>query len=78
MAQLQRVGIYAEIDYTAKSLKSQLRRANKLKARYTLVLGDTELEQGRAELKDMDQSEARPIDLGRLIETMQQLAPTAA
>lgn len=78
MTQLQRAGIYAEMDYAAKSLKSQLRRANKLAARYTLVLGEAELERGCAELKDMDQSKTQQVELGALIETMQQLAQTAA
>lgn len=78
MIQLQKAGISAEMDYAAKSLKSQLRRANKLKARYTLLLGDTELARGSAELKDMDQSETRQVELKGLIETMQQLASIAA
>ncbi len=39
-------GIRAELDYEGKSLKSQMRRANKLKARYALILGGEELKTG--------------------------------
>jgi len=37
----------------AKSLKSQMRRADKLKARSVLIVGDDELRKGRAVLRDM-------------------------
>ena len=37
-----------------RSLKAQLKYANKLAARYTMVVGDAELEAGKARLKDMD------------------------
>jgi histidyl-tRNA synthetase len=53
MCLLQRDGISVEIDYEGKSLKSQLRRADKFNSRYTLIIGDDELTQGRGQLKNM-------------------------
>lgn len=53
-AKLQRLGISAEIDYVGKSLKSQMRRADKLHARQVLIIGEDELRSGIAQLKDMD------------------------
>lgn len=53
MTLLQRQGARVEIDYEGKSLKSQMRRADKLNARYTLVLGEDELASGRGMLKTM-------------------------
>ncbi len=54
MTQLQKQGIRVELDYEGKSLKSQMRRADKLAARYSLVLGDDELVSNTIQLKRMD------------------------
>jgi histidyl-tRNA synthetase len=42
------------MDYEGKSLKSQMRRADKLKARYSVVIGENELATGRASFKRME------------------------
>jgi histidyl-tRNA synthetase len=54
MTLLQRQGFRVEIDYEGKSLKSQMRRADKFKARYTLIIGEDELVTGSGMLKAMD------------------------
>ncbi|GFO60819.1 histidine--tRNA ligase [Geomonas silvestris] len=54
MSALQRLGAAVEIDYEGKSLKSQMRRADKFKSRFTLIIGGDELARGTAPLKDMD------------------------
>jgi len=54
MSRLQRLGVSVEIDYEGKSLKSQMRRADKFKVRYTLIIGEDELAKGTAALKEMD------------------------
>jgi histidyl-tRNA synthetase len=77
MSQLQRTGIRAEIDYQGKSLKSQMRRANKLAARYSLVLGERELQSGEADLKDMDQSSQQKVVLSELVGLMGLLRASA-
>ena len=41
------------MDYEGKSLKSQMRRADKLKARYSVVIGGNEVASGRAFFKRM-------------------------
>ena len=50
---LRRAGIYAECDVVGRSLKAQMKYANKLGAEYTLILGDTEVESGKAQLRNM-------------------------
>ncbi|MFZ4859630.1 MAG: histidine--tRNA ligase [Desulfuromonadaceae bacterium] len=50
---LLKSGVRVEMDYEGKSLKSQMRRADKLKARYSVVIGDTEVATGRASFKRM-------------------------
>jgi histidyl-tRNA synthetase len=46
-------GVRVEMDYEGKSLKSQMRRADKLKARYSVVIGENEVATGRASFKRM-------------------------
>lgn len=50
---LLKSGVRVEMDYEGKSLKSQMRRADKLKARYSVVIGGNEVESGRASFKRM-------------------------
>ena len=54
MSALQRAGLAVEIDYEGKSLKSQMRRADKFNSRFSLIIGGDELARGTAPLKDMD------------------------
>ena len=60
---LQRQGVSVEIDYEGKSLKSQMRRADKFNSRFTLIVGEEELAKGRVILKDMDRGEQEETEL---------------
>jgi histidyl-tRNA synthetase len=66
LTRLQRQGILAEMEYTGKSLKAQLRRADKLKTRRVLILGGDELERGVAQLRYMDESRQEEVSLDGL------------
>ncbi len=59
-------GIYAECDISARSLKAQMKYADKLGAKYTLIIGDSELESGKAQLKNMEKSEQREIEIDNI------------
>jgi histidyl-tRNA synthetase len=63
MTRLQRIGVSVEIDYEGKSLKSQMRRADKLNSRFTLIIGEDELAKGRANLKNMDAGTQEEVTL---------------
>lgn len=52
-SELQRAGISVEFDYEGKSMKSQMRRADKLSCNFTLIIGEAELASGVAPLKEM-------------------------
>ncbi|NOQ41728.1 MAG: histidine--tRNA ligase [Desulfuromusa sp.] len=67
MSQLQTAGVRAEMDYMGKSLKAQMRRANKLNATFTLILGEEELQSGQAQLKDMADSSQSTVALDTLV-----------
>lgn len=54
--QLRAEGFAVERDLMGRSLKAQMKSADRIDARYTLVLGDEELLNGSAVLKRMDKS----------------------
>lgn len=53
----------AECDTVGRSLKAQMKYADKIGARYTLVVGDDELASGTARLKDMATGETEDVTL---------------
>lgn len=66
--ELRRDGVIALTDVSARSLKAQMKFANKKNALFTLVLGDSEIETARAKAKNMDTGEETEVDLTRLNE----------
>jgi histidyl-tRNA synthetase len=52
-----------ELDYTQRSVKAQMREANRLNAKYTLILGGEEYERGEIVLKDMKLGEQKIFKL---------------
>lgn len=70
MSKLQHAGIRTEMDYQGRSLKAQMRRANKLHAVYTLILGDDELQSGQVQLKNMTDSSQTTVALESLAQVL--------
>jgi len=50
---LRKTGVSAAMDYSGRSLKAQMKQAGRLGAPFTLIVGDKELEQKSAVLRDM-------------------------
>ena len=67
VADLREKGIRAEKDYLGRSLKAQLKYANKLKAEYTVVIGGEEVENKMFNLKNMDSGETKTVDFDGLV-----------
>jgi histidyl-tRNA synthetase len=63
-------GIETEMDYSGKSLKSQMKRADRLSSHYTLMLGDREIMEGKAELRNMKKGTQETLGLKNLEETI--------
>jgi histidyl-tRNA synthetase len=61
--ELSRSGIRTEMDFSGRSLKALMKRANRLNARFALIVGEAELENGSAVLRDMTNSEQVEIPL---------------
>ena len=66
VASLRRQGITAECDIVGRSLKAQMKYADKIGATYTLMLGDSEIESGKANVKHMKDSTQTEIALDEL------------
>jgi len=60
---LRKKGCWAERDLCGRSIKAQMKYANKLNAAYSMVLGDDEIANQKAELKNMADGTSRTISL---------------
>ena len=52
------------MDYSDKSLKSQMKRADKLNSSYTLIFGDKEIDEKRLELRNMQTKDQQAVAFG--------------
>jgi histidyl-tRNA synthetase len=59
-------GLRIELDYLGRSVKAQMREANRLEARYSVVIGETELHTQKAKLKNMHTGEESSVNLDEL------------
>ena len=57
----RRSGVFAECDIVGRSLKAQMKYANKIGAKYTLIVGDSEMETGKAQLRNMESGEQTEV-----------------
>lgn len=63
-------GWKAEADFAGRSLKAQLKTADKLGARYAAVFGEDELKEGSVLLKCMETSEQKKIQADQLLDVL--------
>ncbi len=68
--ELRDEGYKTETDICGRGLKAQMKYANKIGAKFTLVLGDNEVESGKASLKNMSNSSEKEINLNELTEEL--------
>ncbi len=61
---LRNEGFFVEYDLIGRGLKAQMKYADKIGARFVIVLGSDELDSGKARLKNMRSGEQTDIDLG--------------
>jgi histidyl-tRNA synthetase len=62
-AKMREFGYFAEYDLMGRGLKAQMKYANKIGAAFTMVLGDNELSEGKAKLKEMESGEESELRL---------------
>jgi histidyl-tRNA synthetase len=71
--QLRGLGLEAEMDYEGRSLKSQMRRADKSGARYVIILGEDEMVRREIQLRDMLNKTQRILPLDDVVNELKQL-----
>mgnify|MGYP000363208592 FL=1 len=67
---LRRNGIKCQIDDLQRNFKGQFKYADRLGAKYAVVIGDNELETGVATLKDMEKGEQSEVKFADLIDEL--------
>ncbi len=68
--ELRAKGLSAEMDTLARNIKNQFKYANRLNAKYTVVLGDNEMAEGVAAVKDMAAQEQHNVKFEDLYEVL--------
>lgn len=67
---LRRAGLRVELDYMARSLKGQMRQANRLNVPVVLIVGDDEAAAGTVQLRDMRTGEERAVSAEDIVEVL--------
>jgi len=62
-SRLRKAGFRAQCDLVGRSLKAQMKYADKKSARFVLILGDSEIENRKCMLKNMQTSEQNEVSL---------------
>ncbi|MDE6676904.1 MAG: histidine--tRNA ligase, partial [Clostridia bacterium] len=71
-SELRKAGISAEVDLMERSLKAQFKYADKIGARFVAVIGENELNEGAAEVKDMKNSSSERVKFSELATYLKQ------
>jgi len=66
----RKAGLAVETDLLARSLKAQLREANRLGATYAVIVGENELQTGKFQLKNLLTSEQKEVEQENLLHTI--------
>ncbi len=70
LQELRLAGVRAVTDFRSATLKAHLRQADRYACRYTLILGDDELDKGTAILRNMETKEQQDLPLSTLVSTL--------
>jgi len=65
--EMRDAGIWVEFDYEGKSLKSQMRKADRMKTPRVLILGEEELKKNRVVVRNMATKAQEEVPLGEII-----------
>jgi histidyl-tRNA synthetase len=67
-SRLRKAGVACDLDARGGKLPRQFKQAERVRARWALVLGGAEVASGQAKLKDMNTREETPVALSELVE----------
>lgn len=67
---LRAEGLSATMDYGGRSIKAQMKDANRENARYCIIVGDAELESGQLTFRNMQESEELQLSFADIIDKL--------
>jgi histidyl-tRNA synthetase len=70
--ELRAQGLSVEIDYDSIKIKKAMGIANKLQARFAIIIGEGELASGKYQVKNMATSEQTELEPGAIAEYVKQ------
>ncbi|PQV65457.1 histidyl-tRNA synthetase [Abditibacterium utsteinense] len=70
LATLRENGIHSDRDFAGRSMRAQMREANRQKARYVLIVGEDELKAGTVSLKNMESGTQETVPMSQVIESL--------
>ncbi|HEX8463002.1 MAG TPA: histidine--tRNA ligase [Abditibacterium sp.] len=70
LAQLRAADIACDRDFVGRSMRAQMREANRQQARFTLIVGEDELAAGTVSLKNMESGTQETLPLAQAIEML--------
>lgn len=66
--QLRQNGISAEADHMKRSVRAQMKYANRIGAKFSSIIGDNEIEAGEIDLKNMDTGDVIKVKINDIVE----------
>lgn len=75
MQKLRKAGVAVEMDYAGRSLKAQLKYADRIGAKKVLMIGENELKSGKVILRDMSSGMQEELILDGLVEKLSEVLP---
>jgi histidyl-tRNA synthetase len=72
LTKARKMGIAADMDYLGKSLKAQMKTADRMGAKYVYIIGEDEIKNKSGILKDMKTAEQKQVEFDRLVVSMRE------
>ncbi len=70
LAELRKEGLIAEMDIMGRSLKAQMKYANKIDCRFVAIIGSDELQKGTVILRSMENGDQKEMKIEELLEAV--------
>ena len=67
LPKLREAGVSATMDYKGRSMKAQMKEANRQNARFALIIGEDELKEGKFTFRNMNASEEQQLSFDQII-----------
>jgi histidyl-tRNA synthetase len=71
LSKLREKGVSATMDYMGRSMKAQMKDANRENAQYTIIVGENELNEGKFTFRNMKESEEELLNIEQILSKVQ-------